>query len=457
VSVKQELAALMTGLAVLAAAPAVAQTWQLTVSSGGQAVSSSDLGRTPPNQITGAAATVQVTCQTAADCAKVGLQLEKNGAVALTLGRSPAGSNTFSVPAGPVRGSVMDLAVTFQGQKIDSFPVTAQSGGGTPPASPPAGDEDDSTLDAGPPPPLAQMLITPCPSISVPVGYDARRNLGAILVTPTGNVLARGVNTFDENDKLRVIVYGDARLLPLLKVERTSAFNVPTVRVVGAGLTVPQQLIAREGAGVCTTAEYLLSDFAPGEATVQISALQGTDFVPLGTIDFNVDPLYTGMLSLGAAWTKAVDPGFKLAANNSGPVIALGEEGNNELLYTLFYTPFVWGKRDLEKTIPTSRWYKRINPTVGIVPQDLQENALVGITLDLPAGFLVTFGRHFRQITVLPEDTGLTVGSPFSGTADQLPTAQSWEDSSFFAVTVDLRAILQLFTAALGSGGGGGS
>jgi len=289
----------------------------------------------------------------------------------------------------------------------------------------------------------------------VSIGYDAKKNLGEILVTPTGNVLARGVNTFDENDSLKVIVYGDARLLPLLQVARTSAFNVPTVRIVGADTTLPSQLIARQGAAVCTTAEYTLSNFSPGQATVQISALQGTSFTPLGSFDFNVDPLYTGILSLGAAWTHLVDPGFKIATNSAGStVIALGDEGTRDLLYTLFYTPYVWGKRDLEKKIPRSQWYKYINPTVGIVPQDIENNALVGITIDLPAGFLFTFGRHYRQITVLPASTGLAVGSTFSGTADQLPTAESWEDGNFFAVTVDLRAIVQLLNVATGSGGG---
>jgi hypothetical protein len=448
VSAKRQLVALAATLAVLVAAPAAAQTWQLTVASGGQSVSSNDLKRTPPNAITGSTATVQVTCQAAADCAKVGLQLEKSGAVVQTLGRSPAGSNDFPVPAGAVNGSVMDLAVTFQGQKIDSFPVTAQAAGGT--SSGGGAPPPDGT-----PPPLADLLTTACPSATVNVGYDAGENLGEILVTPTGSVLARGVNTFDENDKLKVIVYGDARLLPLLKVARTSAFGVPTVRIVGAGTTLPSQLIARQGAGVCTTAEYLLSDFAPGQATVQISALQGTDFVPLGSFDFNVNPLYTGMLSLGAAWTHLVDPDYKIASTGSGSVVALGDDGTRDLLYTLFYTPYVWGKRDLQKKLPFGQWYKRINPTVGIVPQDIENNALIGVTIDLPAGFLVTFGRHFRQITVLPASTGLTVGSPFAGTA--LPTAESWQDDNFFAVTVDLRAIVQLFNVAVGGSSGGGS
>src|SRR6185295_7469849 len=101
-SAKRSWTALAGLLAVLASVPAAAQTWHLTVGSGGSGVSSSALKRTPPNAITGATATVQVTCQTASDCAQVGLQLENNATVVMTLGQSPAGSNQFAVPASAV-------------------------------------------------------------------------------------------------------------------------------------------------------------------------------------------------------------------------------------------------------------------------------------------------------------------------------------------------------------------
>ena len=450
--VKRELWVLVWLVILIAAAgpassPVGAQTWSMTVAAGGGSVSQTDLQRTPPNQVTGDTATVQVTCQTAADCGNVGLQLQRGTTVVQTLGRGAGGN--FQVPAGPVRGTVLDLAITFNRGAIDSFPVTA--GGTSTPQTAPTNTAQDTGDNA----PLSELLTTTCADATVTVGYDEKENQGQILVTPTGNVLARGTENFDENDTLDVIVYGDARLLPQLKVERISNFrDAQTVRIVGGGLTLPSQLIARQGAGVCTTSTYTLADFAPGQGKVQISAFQNNEWLPLGTFDFNVDPLYTGILSLGAAWTDAVDPGYKLASNGSETVIALGDDGKEDLLYTLFYTPYVWGKRDLEKRIPRSQWYKHINPTVGIVPEDIDENAMVGATIDLPAGFLFTFGWHFRRISVLPEDTGLTVGSPFTGTADQIPTAKSWENEKFFAVTVDLRAMLQLLNAALPGGGG---
>jgi hypothetical protein len=292
---------------------------------------------------------------------------------------------------------------------------------------------------------LSDLLRTSCPG-TFTAGYDAEANRGEIVVTPVGNVLARALDTFDENDTLIVKVVGDVELLPLIKVERTSAFrDVGTVRIVGAGEPIPQ--IARQ-AGGCGVQQFTLNDFAPGRATVQISALQGTQEVPLGTFDFNVNPLYTGMFTLGAAWTNLVDPGFKLVSEGGQTVIGVGEEGDNDLLYVLSYTPFVWGKRDLEKKIP---WRERFNPMVGIAVDDVQDNAFVGISADLPAGIVLTFGRHFRRITVL--NPGLSVGDPFTGTADQLPTAKEWENENFFGLTIDLRAMVQLLRAAGGTGG----
>jgi len=442
-------AAQLAALACLAAAPAAAQTWSATVPAGGSgAVQSSDLKRTPPNQVTdAAAATVKVTCQAPADCSRLKLQLRNaQGATIVDLGRIPAGSNDFALPASALQaGQTANLVFLLpdasgQDQLVDSFQVT----GGPPPVGPPP---------AGTEPTLAQLLTIDCPSAGVTVGYDAANNLGEILVTPTGQVLGRGIDTFDENDTLKVIIYGDQRLLSTLKVERISAFrDAQTVRIVGAGLTVPEGLRQAAPVANCTTLELTLAEFAPGQGKVQISSFQDKDWVPLGTFDFQVDPLYTGILSLGAARTNLVDPSFKIASNGTENVVALGDEGDDDVLYALFYTPYVWGKRDLEKKIPLRRWYKRLNPSFGIVPDDVTDNVLAGITIDLPAGFLFTYGWHFRRVTVLPEETGLTVGSPFAG--ETLPTAKEWEDDTFLSLTVDLRAMVQLFTAALGGGGG---
>lgn len=470
---KRELSALTIGLALLAA-PTAAQNWTVTVTSDG-ALESSDLNNAAVNSVTDpTAANLTVNCQTTSRCDDLQVELRQQSGFRQPLGRL-TDTSTFLVPAGPLQGQVMDLAFDLGNRELGSFRVTAEPPPTVSVTSVPspavavntttgtAAANNNSNL-----PTFAEMITASCPDLTITVhkgkpcveitgsdiaiGYDAKGNCGAMVVSPTGRVLARAVDTFDENDELRVIVYGDVLLLPTLKVERTSAFrDVQTLRIVGQGSTVPQQLITNQAGAVCGTLEFRLADFAPGQGKFQISSYQNDEWVALGSGDFNVDPLYSGMFSLGGAWTDLVDPDFKLAANGSGGnVIAVGGSGKNELLYTLFYTPFVWGKRDLEKRVP---WYGHINPSFGIVPQKVDENAMVGITIDLPQGLLFTFGRHYRRITVLPDSTGLTPGSPFMGTAAEIPTASKWRDDNFFAVTIDLRAAVQLFTAAFGGGG----
>ena len=444
----RKLAVWLFGMLVAGTATAQTQTWSITVKPGNAVESTLATDRV--NIMTGTTATINVQCDTGVDCSQIGLQLESGGAVLTTLTPSGSGSSrTFTLGSGSVVSTGTDLVLTSGGTQIATFRIGTVPGSGgttlqgqTTQGSTSSGASGGTTV-------LSDLLRTSCPG-TFTAGYDAEANRGEIVVTPVGNVLARALDTFDENDTLIVKVVGDVELLPLLKVERTSAFrDVGTVRIVGGDQQLPQ--IARQ-AGGCGVQQFTLNDFAPGRATVRISALQGTQEVPLGTFDFNVNPLYSGMFTLGAAWTNLVDPGFKLVSEGGQTVIGVNEEGDRDLLYVLSYTPFVWGKRDLEKRIP---WHQRLNPMIGIAVNDVQDNAFVGISADLPAGVILTFGRHFRRITVLPEGTGLAVGDPFTGTADQLPTAKEWENENFFGLTIDLRAMVQLLRVAAGTAGGG--
>ncbi|HSS49044.1 MAG TPA: hypothetical protein VLX28_08860, partial [Thermoanaerobaculia bacterium] len=68
----------------------------------------------------------------------------------------------------------------------------------------------------------------------------------------------------------------------------------------------------------------------------------------------------------------------------------------------------------------------------------------------LPNDLLVQFGQQIEVLT-----NGLAVGSPFSGTAAELPIASEWKNGNFWAVSIDLPTIVQLLrAAALGSGKG---
>ena len=434
-------------LGLFGANAALAQSWTITIG-GDKKIAATTLQSGKVNIVTDNQATVNVQCQ-GVDCTQAGLGLMLGGAITnLNPTAQSAASATFVFPeSGVSNGS--SLAVTFAGTNIGSFQVGPDSGSsGTGTGGTATGGSSTSSSNT---PTLAQLLALGCPG-NYAAGYDEKKNEGEIVVTPLGVVLASGLDTlFDENDTLIVRVVADNRLLPLLTAERTSTFrNVTSVQILGAGETVPTLKRQAELVADCGERRFVLDNFAPGQGKVQLSALQGTQLTPTGSFDFNVNPLYTGMLTLGAAQTNMINPGFKLASVGGQTVIAAGEEGDQDLIYTLFYTPFVWGKRDIQKDIP---WYKHLNPTIGIAPEDVTENAFVGITADLPAGIALTFGRHFRQVQVLTQ--GLTVGSPFSGTADQIPTAKEWENDNFWAVSIDLRAMVQVFSAAFGSGSGG--
>ncbi len=437
-------AGLAVSMGLFGLAAATAQSWTVTI--GPNSTVTSTLQGGAVNLITQSQATVNVECQSGVDCSKAGLRLEVNGATVADLGppTSSAVGLTFTIPQSAVSAGT-DLAVLFSGTKIDSYQIA--------PAGSPGGGAQPSLQPPPPatPPTLAELLALPCPGTYTVPAYDEKENLGEVVVNPLGTVLVSNLDTlFDENDSLIVRIVADKRLLPLLTAARTSAFrNVTSVQIVGGDQQAP--LLTRQAGLVpdCGEQKFLLSNFAPGQGQVQISALQETQLTATGSFDFNVNPLYTGMLTLGAARTDLVDAGFKLASVGGETVIAASEEGDQDLVYTLFYTPFVWGKRDLQKRVP---WYQHLNPTIGVAPQDIADNAFVGLTADLPAGISFTFGRHFRQIEVLEQ--GLTIGSPFSGTADQLPTAQKWEDDNFWAVSIDLRAMVQVLRAAIGTGGG---
>ncbi|HSN89579.1 MAG TPA: hypothetical protein VL025_22645 [Thermoanaerobaculia bacterium] len=425
----------------------LAQSWTITIGSG-NTIASTTLQQGRVNLVTQDTATVTVTCQSGVDCSQADLRITLGAATLADLGpptQSAAGP-VFTFPKSAVSNGTQ-LAVIFAGNPIGSFPVGPNAGGTGATAS--TGDSE-----TGPTPTLAQLLALPCPGTYTVPGYDAKGNQGEVVVTPLGTILVSNLDTlFDENDTLVVRVVADKRLLSLLAVARTSAFrDVTSVQILGAGETAPSLLDRQTGLVLeadCGERRFLLDNFAPGRGQVQISALQGTQLTPTGSFDFNVNPLYTGMLTLGAARTQVVDPGYKLASVGGQTVVAAGEEGDDDLIYTLFYTPFLWGKRDVQKDIP---WYQHVNLTVGVAPEDITDNAFAGVTADLPGGIALTYGVHFRRIEVLTQ--GLSVGDPFSGAADQLPTAQEWENDQFVAVSIDLRAMVQVLRAAMGTGGG---
>jgi hypothetical protein len=156
-----------------------------------------------------------------------------------------------------------------------------------------------------------------------------------------------------------------------------------------------------------------LTDFAPGRGEVEIALVfvEGTSIkeVTIGTFDFSIQPLYTGAFSLGAIRSELEDRRYALASTPAGTVPTESELGDSRVLYTLFYTPFVWGKRDLEK--PAKHFYHRVNPSIGITLTDPTDNAIAGLTVDLPLGVFLHGGVHAGRITELDPSSGANASS----------------------------------------------
>lgn len=407
-------------------------------------------------------ATVTIRCADAAVCQDVTLQRENRGApVSQVKGASApsATSKLYTLSSSDLTAATSvgvfhkrNLLVPFTLQPTAPARVRADDGGGggdEPPA--PAGTLEQTIAASTP------IQLSSCPH-EVTGTYSARHDDGdaaataVMYVDALGNVLAKPSESFDENDRLTVYVLGDEELLKRLKVARTSDIrDLTTVHIIGQEQAAPS--IERHARGECMMRKFdPIDSFAPGKGVVTISRVRGDAVESIGNFELNVATLYSGIFSLGAARTEAVDPKFKLVTNGTDQVIAPGDSSDKDTVYTIFYTPFVWGKRDLEKPFDLSQWYRHINPTVGFAVDDVSNNFLGGLSIDLPRGIVITAGWHYRKITQLSKQSGLAVGSVFTGEPDTLPTAKSWESEQFIAVSVDIRVMGQLIRNAFTGG-----
>lgn len=278
--------------------------------------------------------------------------------------------------------------------------------------------------------------------------YDQKNNRALFIVSPNGAVLARPDAVIDENDTISVIVVGDANLLPQLIVKRTSAIRtLGTLSIVGADVDLSKTPV-KAGApqNPCESRQFELTDFAPGRGEVTISVIANQGTTTAGTFDFNVATLYSGAFSLGPMYTGLSDPSFGLANNNGNNVVTETDRGSHRVIYALIFTPYVWGKRDLEKdqSTPMLAWH-RLNPMFGIVLNDVSNNAIVGFSYDLSSLVYLNFGAHFGKVRRLDPNAGLTLGGTFTGTGTTVPTQTQWKTGFFVGFSMDLRAAAKFF------------
>lgn len=291
-------------------------------------------------------------------------------------------------------------------------------------------------------------ISCPLANESLSASYDDfegdKVSTGKIILDPLGNILDQSSNfNFDENDNLEVYILGGSEdFLKTLKVERSSGARDPgIVRIIGdsQAAKINPATSFYENLNPKCSRKYEIDNFAPGEGVINISKYDEPSKanVNLGSTKIRVNPLYSGMFTLGIVKTDLVERDYTV----ENDVIIDKNTGKEDYMYALMYTPFIWGKRDLEKYID---WWKRINPTFGISFEDVADNVFVGISIDLPANVLITYGKHFGKVSSIASESGLSVGDSFTGS---IPESESWEDETFVAISFDIRAITKLFSA----------
>lgn len=327
--------------------------------------------------------------------------------------------------------------------------VVAGAGGGGG-----SGTDDKSTESI----PVQQLVATDC---SIEISnvrssyssatdlYDEKANFARFVVTASGNVIARPDEAVDENDTVNVVVIADKKLLPKLNVKRSSTIRtLGALNIVGADVSVSSfGLKSKENP--CGHQEFALADFAPGkgEVTISVAATQGA--TTTGTFEFTVSTLYSGAFSVGPMYTTLKDPSFGPVNKGAGNVVTETDRGSNRVIYTLMFTPFIWGKRDLEKDQLHSGFdWHRLNPMFGIVLNDVSNNAIVGVSYDLSSLVYLNLGAHFAKVKRLDPNSGLTVGGAFTGSGTAVPTQTQWKTGFFAGFSMDLRAAAKFFGLA---------
>ncbi len=372
---------------------------------------------------------LNVHCQ-GFDCSGVTVML--GGSTQFTPTRSTdANGNaqlTVTVQGGQMTASGQRLRVLHNGNEIFSVSLRnlASSGGSTPLVT-------DSDVD----PCWKQTLSS--------VGAEGLDGVH-FLITPGASIQDRTTEPIDEDDMVFVhVISSDRTLLQAIEVTRTSATRATgNLNIMGGevrGLTLDRQAATPTQ---CFHRTFELGDFASGEATVDVSARQETTRTSLGTLRFNVNRLWDGIISVGPAWSPLTDRAFGLAPQTGGTNVIVETEEGKSILYAAQYTYFWRGRRDLEKPRPLLS--QRINPTLGFSLNDPADHALIGLSFDI-GQFLLTGGLHAANVSRLADGSGAAVGQPFAGPANEIPVEKQWETGWYFAVTIDARAAQTLLRA----------
>ncbi|HUX33801.1 MAG TPA: hypothetical protein VMV51_07995 [Gemmatimonadaceae bacterium] len=383
---------------------------------------------------------VVVACSAPLSCAKLAARADEaiaNDFIANAQGQSFA----LVVPAGPARDTLA-IPLAYDGHAV--LPALTLYGVTGARAQPTA------TADAAPdtPPPLALRVRNKrcANSITVPGG-------DVYVVWLDGTPISSPARPLVEGESAEFYIVGETALINRVKVVRKSALRTVTVsNVLGATVNAAGAApeFNRQGLPVTTCGVFHaeFNDLAPGAAEVEIDVLGDDGTTELkNSFDFDVNALYTGAYTFGAIRTNVGSPAFAKVYNGADTVVSTTVDAGRRIQYVMTYTPFVWGARDV--TRPPARWYEAIDPFVGIVLNDVPNDAIAGLSYSVGSMLYVIGGVHAARVLRLDANAGAEMGKPFENRAASVPTVKSWKAGWFWGISVDLQGAVGLLKTAL--------
>ena len=122
------------------------------------------------------------------------------------------------------------------------------------------------------------------------------------------------------------------------------------------------------------------------------------------------------------------------------------DRGADRIIVAVILTPYIWGARDPEKEyLHGILDIHRLNPMLGLVINDVSNNAIVGLSYSLSSAVFLNAGAHFGKIKRVDPNSGLAVGNTFVGTGTTVPTQTQWKTGFFAGFSIDLAAVDKLY------------
>jgi hypothetical protein len=261
------------------------------------------------------------------------------------------------------------------------------------------------------------------------------------IISPFGARLRSPKRRSSTEDPIYVQIAAPEGVKHLLTARAGSEIAKGEVSVIygaGTGMFKEQSAGEKEVPPCVLTETAALGPFSAPKAVVEIYAFDGKPETRIGKFEVPVREMYTGSFALGGLATNVRSPGFAKIFNGTDTVVTRRDDGRR-LVFAATYTHF-WTRRDLQAG--PDLWYKYLipTPTIGVVLNDVANNALWGAAFELRPGFSLLVAGHSARVKQLDGTSGAVVGQPYANRAAEIPTTQRWTTKLSFGVLVDAKA-----------------